>query len=154
MPVISQLGAEGSKSILQALPVQITSAQIKALNATPIELVPAPGAGRAIIFFGILMSKPAGTAYAGIAGGEDLAVKYTDASGLQVASAETTGFLDQTSLQTRYAPVYSAASGDSSYTPVVNAALVLHLLSGEITTGDTALNCVVQYSIVDTLPFG
>ena len=154
MPVISQLGAEGTKSILQALPVQITTAQILALYTTPVEIIPAPGAGRAIIFFGILLTKPAGTAYSGIAGGEDLSITYTDASGHEVARAETTGFLDQTSLQNRYAGHFGADSGLSAYTPVVNAAIMIHLLSGNITTGDTALNCIVQYSIVDTLPYG
>lgn len=132
--------------------VTITSAQLLALNATPQELVPAPGAGFALIFRGMQVQKPAGTAYAGIAAGEDLSVKYTDGSGAEQGECETTGFLDQTTDQIRFVKPYHAASGISSITPVANAALVLHLLVGEIITGDSDLNCEVLYDVVDTTP--
>ena len=121
----------------------ITSAQLLALNATPVELVPAPGANKAIEFISMLVHKPAGTAYAGIAAGEDLAVKYTNGSGAQVnTSLETTGFLDQTTAQSRL-----SRSIVTEYTPVANAALVLQLLSGEITTGNSPLYVTVRYRI-------
>jgi hypothetical protein len=132
--------------------VTITSAQLLALNATLQELVPAPGAGFALIFLGMLIQKPAGTAYAGIAAGEDLSVKYTDTSGAEQGRCETTGFLDSTANQIRYVKPYHAASGISDITPVANAALVLELLDDEITTGDSDLNCDVLYQIVDTTP--
>lgn len=134
--------------------VQITSAELLALNATPQEIVAAPGAGKALIFEGALIQKPAGTAYAGVAAGEDLSVKYTNASGLEVAQCETTGFLDQTTDEIRFARAHTAASGVSDITPVANAALVLHLLVGEITTGDSPLNLEVMYHIVDVTPQG
>lgn len=130
----------------------VTSAQLLALNAAPQVLVPAPGAGQALVFEGALIQKPAGVAYAGIVAGEDLAVKYTDASGAEVAQCETTGFLDQATEQIRYARAHAAASGPSQITPVANAALVLHLLVGEITTGDSDLNIEVHYRVVDATP--
>ena len=130
----------------------VTSAQLLALNAAPIEIVPAPGAGRALIFEGELIHKPAGTAYAGIAAGEDLSVKYTDAAGAEVAQCETTGFLDQATDQVRYSRGHTAASVASDITPVANAALVLHLLVGEITTGDSDLVLEVHYRVVKTAP--
>ena len=71
----------------QRVNVQISSAQLLALNATPIQLVAAPGAGFALILVGMLIQKPAGVAYAGIAAGEDLSVKYTDGSGAEVGRA-------------------------------------------------------------------
>lgn len=131
--------------------VTLSSAQVLALNATPITLIAAPGADKAIIVEGAVLHKPAGTAYAGIAAGEDLALKYTDGSGLQVGSAEMTGFADDTGAQTRYIRPYTAASGISSITPVANAALVAHMLVGEITTGDSNFLLRVFYRIVPTV---
>lgn len=117
----------------------LTPAQVLALNATPITLVAAPGAGRFLFFAGAVLHKPAGTAYSGIAAGEDLSIKYTNGSGLEVSQIEATGFLDQATAQTRGARPHTAASAANSFTPVENAALVLHMLAGEITTGNTNL---------------
>ena len=61
--------------------------------------------------FGIRLD--AGTAYAGIAAGEDLSVKYTDESGAEVAQCESTGFLDQATRQIRWARPHAAAAGPS-----------------------------------------
>ena len=130
----------------------ITSAQLLALNAAPQAVVEAPGAGKALIFEGALIRKPAGTAYAGIAGGEDLSVKYTGAGGAEVAQCESTGFLDQPTNQVRWARAHSAAAGPSQITPVENAPLVLHLLVGEITTGDSDLEIEVHYRVADVTP--
>lgn len=115
--------------------VKVPSASVLALNATPYTILAAQGANTLIEFLGATVHKPAGTAYSGIASGEDLAFKYTNASGAQVnTSLETAGFLDQATAQTRIARAIA-----TEYTPVENAALVLHLLSGEITTGDSDL---------------
>lgn len=132
--------------------VQISSAEVLALNATPVELVPAPGANKAIIFEGAVIHKPAGTAYAGVAAGEDLAIKYTNAAGLDVGECEMTGFADQTTAQSRFIrPVVQGTAPVSSFTPVANAALVAHMLVGEITTGDSVFNVRVYYRVVDTV---
>jgi hypothetical protein len=134
--------------------IEITSAELLALNATPKAILAAPGANKAIIFQGAMLYKPAGTAYAGIAVGEDLAFCYTNLSGIDVAVSETTGFLDQATAQSRYARAQTgalAAATVSDFTPVANAALVLGLLAGEITTGDTSLFVRVFYRIVPTV---
>lgn len=117
----------------------ITSAQLLALNATPQIVVPAPSAGLINILLGAMVHKPAGTAYGGIASGEDLQFSYTNGAGLALAQVETTGFLDQATAQTRWCWAYNAASGISSLVPVANAPIVLSLLVGEITTGDSPL---------------
>jgi len=123
--------------------VVITSAQLLALNATPKTLVPAQGSDTLIEFVSAVVTKPAGTAYAGIAAGEDLAIKYTNGSGAQVnTTLEATGFLDQTTAQTRITRQIV-----TEFTPVVNAALVLHLLTGEITTGNSPLVVTVHYRV-------
>lgn len=136
-------------SVLLKRDVLVSSASVLALNATPVTLVPAPGStAMALIFEGAMIHKPAGTAYAGIAAGEDLSIRYTDGSGTQAGNAETTGFLDQASAQSRYMRAWTAASAASDITPTVNAALVLHMLSGEITTGNSALHIRIFYRIV------
>lgn len=119
----------------------ISSALLLALNATPQTVVAAPGAGKALVVSALQLYKPAGVAYAGIAAGEDLALRYTNGSGVIVAECETTGFLDQATAQMRYVyPIVAAAVAPiGDVTPAVNAPLVLQLLSGEITTGDQPL---------------
>lgn len=144
----------GAHDRLHRLRLQVSSALLLALNATPYTMVPAPGADAALLFEGMLIQKPAGTAYAGIAAGEDLSVKYTDSSGTELGGCETTGFLDQATNQIRWVGSYRAASGISSVTPVANAPLVLHLLVGEIITGDSPLNIEIHYRVVDVTPQG
>ena len=141
------LRAEIEKSVV----VTVTAAQMLALNATPIELVPAPGKGKAIVFKGAQLHLDfESAAYAGIAVGEDLAIKYTDAAGDQVAEIETTGFLDATADAYRWAyPATALAATISESTPVEDAALVAHMLVGEVTTGDSPLHIKVFYRVVD-----
>ncbi len=131
----------------------ITSAQLLALNATPQTIVPAPGAGLAVILNRLHVYKPAGTAYAGVAVGEDLVAKYTNGSGAQVSSViETTGFLDQATAQHRYAGLPGAVTTTAAdVAPVANAAVVLHLLTGEIITGTSDLIVWAFYDVVPTV---
>lgn len=144
----------GAQSLLGVYrTVAITSAQLLALNATPQPILPAFGAGIAAIPLRMALYKPAGTAYAGIAAGEDLVLKYTNGSGAQCSGVvETTGFLDQATAQTRMVGLPgSTGTTAGDYAPVANAAVVLHLLSGEITTGDSALYVRVWYDVLDTV---
>lgn len=125
--------------------VTVSSAQLLALNATPQTIIPAPGALLAVVPRRVEIYKAAGTAYAGIAAGEDLVLKYTGAGGAECSGQiETTGFLDQTTDQTRIAHTPSVA-----FAPVANAVVVLHLLVGEITTGNSALRVRVWYDLVN-----
>lgn len=128
----------------------ITSAQLLALNATPITVLAAPGAGLANIVERVVVRKPAGTAYAGIAAGEDLVLKQTDASGAQVCGAiETTGLLDSASATAAVAFGPGATGSTAgSYLLVANAAIVAHLLVGEITTGDSPIYLEILYDTV------
>lgn len=141
--------AVAAQSPIQFVDVTVSSAELLAMFATPKTIVAAPAAGLMNVFEGIVISKPAGTAYAGIAAGEDLQVSLgTVATAL--AQIETTGFLDQTTVQTRYAPAYKAASGLNGLTPA-NSAILLSLLVGEITTGNSPLNCRVYYRVIPTV---
>lgn len=151
-PIHGGVVIEGGQQLIWRRRSIITSAQLLALFATPISIVPTPGTDKALIFEGMMIQKPSGVAYAGIAAGEDLSVKYTDASGLELGGCETTGFLDQTTDQIRFIRPYNATSGLSQIILVANAILVLHLLVAEIITGDSDLNCEVYYRVVDTTP--
>lgn len=146
----ARLAVEAVESQIKFVNVTITTAQLLALFTTPISILAAPGAGLANVLEGVVAYKAAGTAYDGIAAGEDISISYTDASGLAVAGIEATGFLDQATAQTRYAGAYRAASGISSVTPVANAALMIHMLTGNIATGDSDLKLRVYYRTVPT----
>lgn len=126
--------------------ITITTGQLLALNATPKTLVAAPGAGKIIVVEDVQVFYDYNSAaYAGIAAGEDLEIRYTDGSGQLVATIETTGFLDLTADAYRHArPATTAA-----ITPVANAALIMCLASGEIITGDSPLKVRLRYRLID-----
>lgn len=126
--------------------VSLTSAQVLALSATPIVVLPAPGVGKAYILRALEVYKPAGTAYGGIATTEDLTLKYTNAAGTVLATVETTGFLDQATAQLR-----SVKSTAGDITPVDNAPIVAHIPTGEITTGNTPVNLRISYRVINTV---
>jgi len=126
--------------------VEVTSAQLLALFTTPISIIPAPGAGYYAKPKRMVIAHGTGTAYAGIAAGEDLVLKWTDASGAECSpQIETTGFLDQTTAQ-----ISEVGELTTVLTPVANAAVVLHLLTGNITTGDYPIQVFVEYDIIPT----
>lgn len=144
-----------NKQILNKSAVlKITSAQLLALNATPVTVLLAPGAGYFIKIENWVARHGTGTAYGGIAAGEDLVLKYTNGSGAIAAAAiETIGFLDQATAQIRVAngfgvPASTASTVPGDFTPVENAAIVIQLLSGEITTGLFDLYLFINYSII------
>lgn len=131
--------------------VTLTAAQVLALNATPVTLVAAPGAGKALVFEGAQVSLDfESAAYAGVAAGEDLTFKYTDGAGTVLGALETTGFLDQASDQ--HAWVYPGSAVTTARAEVAltaNAPIVAHLLVGEVITGDSPVRVRVHYKVVD-----
>lgn len=143
LPVVS---ADGG---LQFAEVVVSSAELLALNATPKTIVAAPGAGKVLVPVALAVIMDYGTvAYNGIAAGEDLVLRYTDGSGAAAFTVEATGFLDQASDQLRLGGVEAAAA--AAITPVANAALVLHMATGEIATGDSPLRVKVWYTVFST----
>lgn len=125
----------------------VTAAEGQALNATVKELVPAPGAGRFlwpvtfVASINVAGYTGAGTAFGGIAAGEDLTVWYGDGAGTAAttslwATVETTGFLDQTTEQIRAVEAALTVSAVANFTPLANRNLVLNN-SGAITLGSS-----------------
>jgi hypothetical protein len=133
-----------------ALNTVITAAQMLALNATPITLLPAISAAwayRVKQFEATLIYNSA--AYAGVDAGDDLVLRYTNGSGTIVAAIEATGFLEQASAQFRVVgPSSAVATAAVEQTPTANAALVLHMTGGEITTGNSTVRIRVVYDIL------
>lgn len=150
---LAGLGAMDS-TVLRSTDVVIPAAAVKTLNATPVTLVPGPGADKYLVFEGLHIYKPAGTAYSGIASGEDLSVRYVNGSGREVAQCEATGFLGQSTAQLRYVRPFAATSGDATGVDYGGGnfgqsyALVLWMSAGEITTGTSDLRCRTFYRIL------
>jgi len=131
--------------------VTLTSAQVKALAATQIELVAAPGAGKVLMFHGALLKLDYGGSNAFTESSITFGIKYTDDSGVQVCTAiEATGFIDQTA--DTYTNAVPSADAIVAATGAENKALVLDNLGGGEVAGnaanDNTLVVRVYYSVV------
>lgn len=81
---------------LESVQVVLTTAQLLALKATPVELIPAPSAGIAIHLLGGTVFYTKGTTTFTIGNtDENMDLRYDTAS-TSVAVVETTGLIDQT----------------------------------------------------------
>lgn len=144
--VITNRPAGGAQG-LQAYKL-ITSAQVLTLNTNPVVLVAAPSAEFAHIVTRAQFHKPAGTAYTGLAANEDLFIDY--GNGLHASSGiETTGFLNQTTVQHRIVGFPgSAGSNTADVTAVGGQTLILHLDTGGIANGNMPLHILINYDTV------
>jgi len=118
-----------------------TAAEIQNAFSVPVTIVDAPGAGFVVILNRVIVSKAAGTAFGGVAAGEDLTFLYATAAVEPVADIETTGFLDQTSAEIRISRSLEAVSGIGGIdlTDAVDEAIEMSLLIGNITLGDEVI---------------
>jgi hypothetical protein len=85
--------------------VVLTTSQVNNLRATPIELIPAPGANFWIEFVGAVLTYTyAGSAFT-VGADEDFVIRYDAGAGSDLsASIESTGFIDQGNNEMRYIP--------------------------------------------------
>lgn len=145
IPVLLHAAGDSDAAPLYFADVTVSTAEVLGLNTTPKTLVAAPGAGNLLVLeFAQLWLDFNTTAYDGIASGEDLSIKYTNASGAEVAQIEATGFLDGTADETRYIKAASAAAVQ----PVANAPLVLSMLVGNIATGNSPVKVRTFYRVL------
>lgn len=130
--------------------VTLTAAQVKALAATPIELVAAPGAGKVVKLIGAQLKLDYGGTNAFTEAGDNLVINYTDGAGVAVSQTiEMTGFIDQTAdMYTNAEPkidaIVTAAASE-------NQALVLWNNNAEIAgnaANDNQLIVSVLYRVV------
>ena len=127
--------------------IELTAVQIRAGFSGPTELIAAPGAGYALLLEKLTVSKAAGTAFGGIAAGEDLIVVHSGGTDPLVTTIETTGFLDQTTDEMRIARAVDV-SGTYDLTALANTAIDYELLVGDITLGGPVV-FDLQYHVVD-----
>lgn len=124
----------------------IATGAVATLNATPVTVIAAPGAGKYIEVISChWMLDFESAAYDGAAAGEDLALKYTNASGDQVA-----GLVDHDGFGNASADAHAIVKG-VAVTPVANAAVVAHILTGEwyAAAGDSPVKYNIRYIVRD-----
>ena len=134
------------ESYMQTSSVTIATGDVLTLATTPVELVAAPGAGQYIEFLGASLildynSVPYTEA------GDNLAIKYTNASGVQVSeNIEMTGFIDQTAdTITSSVPINDAIVAASA---AVNQSLVLDNIGSNFGAGNSPLIVKVRYRVI------
>lgn len=128
--------------------VTIPAASVLLLATTAYELVPAPGAGKILMYEGSLIQLDYGTT-AYTEAGDNLGVKYTDAAGVQVSTTvEMTGFITLTAdATTRALPVLDAIVANSASE---NKALVLDNLNNNFgNAGDSPLIVDTQFRVIN-----
>ena len=137
------------EDLLQYATVELSNANLKALNATPKELVAAPGAGKFIEFLGATLILDYGSDVL-TESADNLDIEYDDGTGSAVCTTiECTNFIDQ------------AADQLAVITPIVVATMTaeaninknIALLSNEgdfagNATADSTMTVVVSYRIV------
>lgn len=146
----------GAVSLNEGVPsyatLTLTNSEVKNLRATPISVIAAPGAGKAIKFMGAMLKLNYGGTNAFTETDDNLAFRYTDGSGVIVSqTVQTTGFIDQTAdTMTNGEPVIDAIVAAAS---AENQALVIHNIGdGEIAgnaANDNTVSLSVAYRIVE-----
>lgn len=120
---------------------KLTAAQMDTLNATPVEILAAPGSGLAIIVEGILTKiVPGATPFE--LGSGTLAFQYTDGSGAAVATAVPNANVEAAATD------YYRSVG-LAVVPVVNAKIVAKA-SADVTAGDGAVYGRIYYRVIKT----
>jgi len=133
--------------------VQLTNDEVKALRATPIQIVPAPGTNKALVYQGHhMVAKSASGAWTESA--DNLVLEYGDGSDIE--TIETTGFLTAggTAFDTQMSPPDRSTVGSNAI--VANSKIQLKNSGDGEFGGGNAVNTLsvrVYYSIVPTTDF-
>lgn len=131
-------GSDGVIGVAQRKRVSLSSAQILALNTTPVTLVPAPGAGRAVDVVSVTASLTAGTQYTG---SNAVEVRYTNGSGTKVTGDLAAAWLN--SATNRADKAVAAAA-----TLTANAAVVAFVPTANPGAGTGTVTIDVLYRVV------
>lgn len=144
---IDELAADVTADIIKHARVHLTAAQIKALRATPITLVPAV-TGKRLAVLGAFAKLTAGTNV--LSESEDnLAIRYAGST-VDLATIETTGFIDQAANTCAAAVIASGIVASSA--AVAKALVITNNGDGEIggnAAGDAALDVDIFYQTIE-----
>ncbi len=133
--------------------VQLTNAQVLALNATPRVLIAAPGAGFAIVVDRLyVVSDAAAGAYTEVVG-QDVELEYAD--GTNILTIDNTGLFTAASVQRRIFEPGALADVIAGATPIANSAVRVFKTVGELGGGNVAntVSFRIYYHIVETAAF-
>lgn len=126
----------------ETLVVGLSAAQIIAMRATPVALVPAPGAGKCVIVNNITL-KMVTTATA-FTGGGAVEFRYTDGSGTKV-SADIAAAVVTAGAGTSFTNVKGI---EASLTGTANAAVVITNATAAFAAGTGTATVVIDYHVV------
>ena len=135
---------------------QITNAQLENLAATPIQLVAAPGALRAVVVDAVFFFVDVTTQKDDAAGDGNLNIKYTGGGDASAGfNIEADAFIDEAADVPRFFPhAHDYVAGAALIvTPVVNTSISLDNDAGEHSGGDATLSVRVYYHIIDMEAF-
>lgn len=135
-------------NVVQYANVTVTTAQLLALCATPVTILPAPGSGYAIQFLAALLYLPYNSIAYTIANPTDyLNFRYANASGAIVSdNVNPTGFLDQKA--NTFTTARGKANQQVAASVAVNAPIVLHNSgAAEWTAGNSPIQVRVSYTV-------
>lgn len=141
---------DAETEVLKTQETLIAPSAVKTLNATPVEVVSAPGFGRYSIFSeALVFLDHGGTDYS--AGGRDLVFKYTDGDEV---SARTDGKKFEASADVLIlVPKFVPSVSGSSVEAKENAAIVATVLVNDWEIGDSSLKIRVIYQVVRKVIF-
>lgn len=134
----------------------ISSAEILALNATPKELIAAPGAGKLIVIDEVELFLDYGSAQYAAGAGEDLTIQYaTSDTAIVSVDNDSEGFLLAAASANRLVKpsLYSGDGSAALFDPDDgdNEAIEAQILVGEWITGDSDIKYSIKYHVVTLL---
>lgn len=129
--------------IKKSVQVALSAAQIIAMGTTPVELIAAPAAGKAIIVDNLTF-KMTRTATA-FTGGGAVEIRYTDASGAKVTADVAAALITTGGAGTAFANVRGI---EASITPVAAAAIVITNATAAFAAGTGTAVVSIDYHVV------
>lgn len=132
---------------MQASDKYLTSTQVLALNATAIQVVPAPGTGKYLMFMGAAVFLDYNSAAYADDAGEDLVFTYTDKNGAEISHTLDGSLFDGTADALVFAYPLNAAA--SVLEAAANAPICLWLKTGEWADGNSPLKVRTFYRVIN-----